>query len=622
MMATAWAATFTIAVFLPPLIFEYWASAKAGAAGWLTTTGFGLAAGNSGKTAGPVSAQSESPSLLSKLLEFLARIAPPVFALGYAVAIAVGSFAALYQWPFLLTTRNLFFLTSGLGLTGLLMSSRLNVNEFSIHHLYKNRLVRCYLGATKADRQPNAWTGFDGQDDLKLTDLRASGEAPYTGPYPIINTAVNLNSGAELATQDRKAASFFVTPEFCGFVPRLSRGMDARGFVPTDRFLPGGPALGTAMAISGAAANPNMGYHTSGPMAFLLTVFNIRLGWWVGNPLKGTAHTDRTGPRSGLLYLFKELLGITTAKSSYVNLSDGGHFDNLGLYELVRRGCDYIVISDAEQDGEYAFGSLAMAIRRCRADFGVDVILDMDRVCRKSAHAVVGQVQYSPDKTGTILYIKSSVTGDEPQDIREYQARFHDFPHQSTGDQFFDEAQFESYRQLGLHVGTKVFEGLSEPVHKDRYVPDYLPTLFRELEQRWYAPSAIDSTLVLRHAEAYSALMERLAGDPELAQLDPAFLPGIPAVKRTTSPEVARRERYFCIECIQLMENVYTDLRLAEDREWLNPANQGWVNVFCHWASLPQFADAWMEVETTYNCNFRRFYNSLATRERAAATCA
>ena len=89
--------------------------------------------------------------------------------------------------------------------------------------------------------------------------------------------------------------------------------------------------LGTALSISGAAASPNMGYHSSPAVTFLMTVFNARLGWWLGNPAR--EKWCEPGPRSGF-YLFKELFGRTNANSKYIYLSDGGHFENLGVYEL------------------------------------------------------------------------------------------------------------------------------------------------------------------------------------------------------------------------------------------------------------------------------------------------
>ena len=181
-----------------------------------------------------------------------------------------------------------------------------------------------------------------------------------------MNAALNLNAGSELAQQERKAASFVFTPAFCGFAAAhtdaddrvMNKRFERQGYRQTVGYgYPNGPDIGTAMAISGAAANPNSGYHTSGPMAFLLTVFDARLGWWLGNPRYADA-SALPGPLFALKYLFAELLGLTTARSPFVNLSDGGHFDNLGLYELVRRRCRYIIVGDAEQDGGLTFESL------------------------------------------------------------------------------------------------------------------------------------------------------------------------------------------------------------------------------------------------------------------------
>ncbi len=122
-------------------------------------------------------------------------------------------------------------------------------------------------------------------------DASTAAPSPYPGPYPILNCALNLVGGRDLAWQERKASSFVFTPKYCGYdVDRavLSKDREQRseGFVATrDFYQPGGgPRIGTAMAISGAAANPSMGRSSSPALTFLMTVFNVRLGWWIGNP--------------------------------------------------------------------------------------------------------------------------------------------------------------------------------------------------------------------------------------------------------------------------------------------------------------------------------------------------
>ena len=206
-----------------------------------------------------------------------------------------------------------------------------------------------------------------------------------------------------------------------------------------------------------------MGYHTSPAVSFLLTIFNVRLGWWFGNPRHREKHR-LSSPKVGLLYLVKELTGSANSSTGFVNLSDGGHFENLGVYELIRRRCRCIIVGDAEEDAALTFGALGGVIRKCRIDFNVDIEIVLDRIVRlpgedrSVAHCVVADINYPADVNnpvpfaGKLIYLKSSITGDEPSDIREYNWRAEEFPHQTTGDQFFDESQFESYRALGYHI--------------------------------------------------------------------------------------------------------------------------------------------------------------------------
>ena len=134
---------------------------------------------------------------------------------------------------------------------------------------------------------------------------------------------------------------------------------------------PGGaPMIGTAMAASGAAISPNWGFHTKPAIAALLALFNIRIGLWTGNPHDQDGYQKYT---PGVRYFINELLGMTTEDSQYVYLSDGGHFENLGLHELIRRRVKFIIACDADADPKYEFGDLANAIDKCKVDFGVRI---------------------------------------------------------------------------------------------------------------------------------------------------------------------------------------------------------------------------------------------------------
>lgn len=236
-----------------------------------------------------------------------------------------------------------------------------NVNRFSLHAVYRNRLIRAYLGASREPgRAPDAFTGFDWNDNLRVASLW-SGKATARGwrPFHVINMTLNLAATRNLAWQQRKAMSFTATPLFCGAAG--AGRADSLGYRHTrdygdptasGEFRDGreikGITLGTAMAVSGAAASPNMGYYSSPGAAFLMTLFDVRLGWWLGNPSKAGERTyQRAGPLFALKPILAELFGLTDDTSPYVYLSDGGHFENLGLYEMIRRRCKWIVVVDA-----------------------------------------------------------------------------------------------------------------------------------------------------------------------------------------------------------------------------------------------------------------------------------
>lgn len=305
---------------------------------------------------------------------------------------------------------------------------------------------------------------------------------PPQKPLHVVNIALNLVHGKKLAWQDRKAASFTVSPLHSG-------SCQVPDFEEEDQKLKrygsyrrskeyggsGGISLGTAVAISGAAVSPNMGYYSSTLVTFLMTLFNVRLGWWLGNPGKaGRDYYKLSNPKSSAYPIVAEALGLTDDDNSYVYLSDGGHFENLGLYEMVLRRCHQIVVVDASDDSEFQFDGLGNAIRKIRVDFGIPIEFDPMKIQPRSktargAFCAIGHIRYSevdqvpnpaaedsekkrPAPDGTLIYIKPVFYGDEPRDIYHYGQANAKFPHESTVDQWFSEEQFESYRSLGLYM--------------------------------------------------------------------------------------------------------------------------------------------------------------------------
>lgn len=313
-------------------------------------------------------------------------------------------------------------------------------------------------------------------DDLRQ---QLDGLAPrQKPPFPIVNTAINLVSGDDLAWQERQAGSFTLTPLHAGSPTVGFRGMVAHNDQDSCYGGTSGVSLGTAVTISGAAANPNMGYHSSPIVTVLLTLFNARLGAWLGNP-RDDKRFSHSCPRNQFFPMaLTEAMGLTHERGGYVHLSDGGHFENLGLYELVRRGCRYILLCDGGCDQDYAFEDLGNAVRKIRIDLGIEIDFEGFRVGpqrKRSAdgsssdaepgnYVAIGTIHYEKRaqgaKEGKLLYIKPAIfeKREEPVDVWQYGRLNPAYPHERTTDQWFSESQFESYRALGEYIMRSVAE--------------------------------------------------------------------------------------------------------------------------------------------------------------------
>jgi hypothetical protein len=364
----------------------------------------------------------------------------------------------------------------------------IDVNRFSLNGFYRNRLARAFLGAARCgpmlsrdvhhdERMPDPFTGFDPADNVRLHTLwpskRQTGRRPAL--FPVINVTLNALATKRLAWQERKALPFVLTPLACGSgwlngsSDREQSGAigayvaaNRYGGQERDQALEGyGVTLAAAMAISGAAATPNMGYHSSPATAFLMTLFNVRLGAWLPNPaLWRPARSDNPvdKQRNSVALLLRELAGLTDDQKPDIYLSDGGHFENLGLYEMIRRRCSNIVVVDGGCDPELRFEDLGNALRKIAIDFNVDITFEpfciekvKDGRMMKKSHAV-GTIHYPEGWKGKLLYLKLGMIEGLPLDVMAYAAKHGEFPHEPTTDQWFSESQFESYRRLGQHL--------------------------------------------------------------------------------------------------------------------------------------------------------------------------
>ncbi len=404
-----------------------------------------------------------------------------------------------------------------LGLLIWYLMCSIDVNRFSMHGVYRNRLTRAFLGAARDQRRPDPFTGFDPEDNPRMVDL-----ADTVGPrklFPVVNVTLNLTASGRTAWAERKAASFTITPLACGAAALSCPNQTAAAgcYVRTggyagqehetvQRYERTGMSLASAMTISGAAVSPNWGYHSSPITAFLMTLFNLRLGAWLPNPAVVTDPDvlRLARPRHAFMPLLSDLIGSTTDGSEAIYLSDGGHFDNLGLYEMVRRRCRLIVVVDAGQDFKCDFEDLGAALRKISIDQQIDIVFDPPARVRgrgavggDSLDFAMATIHYlqdalteqdreeqrakpwkkqTPYPVGRLLYIKPCYLDDLPADVRAYGATHPNFPHESTLDQWFAESQFESYRHLGEHQMGKLVAMAGD-------TPD-LETLFAESRKR------------------------------------------------------------------------------------------------------------------------------------------
>lgn len=324
-----------------------------------------------------------------------------------------------------------------------------DVNFTSPHRFYKRKLAEAYLIRPATDGESVV--------EPDVTRRLSAATADGRGPYHLINAALNVPNSADPAMQGRLTDFFLFSPAFVG--------SPLTGYLPTTDWERVDPNLdlGTAMAISGAAASPLMGPSTKGYVSFWLTLLNVRLGYWVRRP---QPVPGRFGDAPGVDLLLREAMGLVDERARYLNVTDGGHVENLGVYELLRRRCKYVVAIDGEHDPAMTFHGLANLQRMAAIDLGTHIDVDatdlrLDAIGRSRSHFLVCRIRYPNERGGTdlgyLIYVKLSLTGNEGEFLRRYKLDEPDFPHHPTANQSFSEAQFEAYRALGEHVGENLF---------------------------------------------------------------------------------------------------------------------------------------------------------------------
>jgi hypothetical protein len=364
-----------------------------------------------------------------------------------------------------------------------IISLLMQPNANSLHPLYRDRLAKAFLFKP---RPPT----LNPEDDLvEAWRPRLSKISGLKGPYHLINTALNVEASKVANRRGRNADFFIFSPKFVG--------SKSTGYVETAQIETVAAALdlATAMAASGAAVSSNMGAQNIKPLTPTLALLNIRLGYWMRNPAQ--LHLAKP-PRNRFdlvrkitryrnifanYYFLAELFGRLSEKWKSVYLTDGGHIENLGIYELLRRRCRVIIAIDAEADAQMAFGSFNTLERYALIDMGIRIDLPWDDIRVASLktgkdidekgdapklhgpHCAIGEITYPDGQKGSLIYIKASLTGDENDYVFDYKRRNSDFPQETTLDQWFTEEQFEAYRALGFHSTHGLFTGADSFAH-------------------------------------------------------------------------------------------------------------------------------------------------------------
>ena len=337
----------------------------------------------------------------------------------------------------------------------------IDTNKSSFHRYYRERIKSCFfeyapeLKAAKSD-----WR-VKGTPRLSL--LR-----DFSSPYLLVNCTLNaktkIDGKVKRADEPFVVGSCYTGSEFVGyarteyFERAIGRDFD----------------LATIAAISGAAFSPVMGNFTVSSFRLLMSVLALRLGYWIPSPREMTGPkrarlfwplADVPGRRVDGIYFLREMFGWLNARSRFLYITDGGHTDNSGIFELLRRRCTTIIAIDAEADPERLFDNIVYLIELARSRLNVEIALTCRTVgVEGGTHCAIGEINYPPsddlpEVSGRLVYCKLSLTGDENWDLLCRRRASGEFPYHSTINQNYDELLFNAYRVLGTHILGRIFSG-------------------------------------------------------------------------------------------------------------------------------------------------------------------
>lgn len=354
----------------------------------------------------------------------------------------------------------------------LLLGWFVNLNYISIHRFYRDRLMETFMPDIPRVLGDRSGAAF-GANAANLHEISPA-DQPH-GPYHIVNTNAVLVSSKQPLYSNRGGDNFILSPLYCG--------SNATGWRRTDSYMAGKMTLATAVAISGAAANPNTGVGGVGLtrnlfVSLTMSLLNLRLGYWAEHPNPTLAPGNMPNHFRPGAYALGNVLGFLgggyNEHRAFVQLSDGGHFENMALYELIRRRVKLAIVCDGGADPEFSFSDMQTTVRRIEDDFGARIqVLDqaspdniVPRVPDEASYPgetgfsdrgyMLGHIRYADASHGWLIFLKTTLIREVSFKVKGYKARHPAFPDESTADQFFDEVQFEAYRELGYCIAEQM----------------------------------------------------------------------------------------------------------------------------------------------------------------------
>jgi len=331
-----------------------------------------------------------------------------------------------------------------LALAGLFVQA----NNTSLHYLYATRLDRAYV----------VRAGSDTRRAVHLSELTLHDLPPSPGvPELVVCSAVNLR--ARESALGESCGPFVFCHSMVG--SSLLADEDHDGYVPSDELFDGSIAqarksLATLIAASGGAIAPNMGRYSSVGTRLIMVILNLRLGYWIRNPVNGDGRASggalaRGWHEPGPLGSFREALGNLSIHHHYLFVSDGGHWDNSGVLELLRRRCSTIFFCDAAGDPG-RLGNLLRLISLARSELAVEFD-STERLLSDTSSVVRLQFRYPDDPQGaysrTLLVMRTFISADMPADLVALSRTSSRFPQHSTLNQFLSSRDVDAYVSLG-----------------------------------------------------------------------------------------------------------------------------------------------------------------------------